>query len=380
MECNLEILKKALKLAKLCTDAKSTMPVLGDIVISADKGVAHLKATDLTTETHIKFASTGKLVSFPVSVVHLHKLLGALKNKGEPVSLDRAKGKHVLEVKCGKRRFSLQPGINLAERPKPFASVKSSKAFPHVKGSLDGDLLLEALKFILPAVCADETRFHLNCMAWLKDRLVATDGHRLHLWKIGGIDGKGEKSATDARIMPKTVAALIQAIKILRPCYVMIKQSGESSHYRMDYHIEGDLLDVLITERKARDGHYPPIDQVIPTEGESFSVVGSELLDAARTAKPMIECIDSPEFKLHVEESELTVKTNSFDETLTVQRNGSDELEAIGLNVTYLIDALGLVKNGGAVTVQMSGPLEPVLIKYATVEGALAVIMPQRDR
>jgi DNA polymerase III sliding clamp (beta) subunit (PCNA family) len=339
MKCDRAGFLRALRLAQHGVDAKSNLPTLNDVVLSAKRGVGCIESTDLKRTMRVQLPCTGELEPTPVNAKNFAALLNAPKKKrGEKVIFsiaEESNGKR-LQIVIGKRTFLAELGGKLEDRPKSegFATKKREKS---TRVSLDGGEFSAALSYIAPAICKDETRYHLNHALWQGDRLVSTDGHRLHLHAL-------ESPSSEAVLLSKgTVYALIDSLRQVKPDVVWAKfhQRAEPRHTGLlVVHVENGVLNVELRERTHRE-QFPEVDQVVPKRFEEELFLGAaSLLDAAESAKVTIDTtLKGVQLTAKAKKKKLSVATDSFAEVLKLEKSPSADL-LHRVNACYLIDAL----------------------------------------
>jgi DNA polymerase-3 subunit beta len=152
---------------------------------------------------------------------------------------------------------------------------------------------------------------------------------------------------------------------------VAIGQSGSNVFLRR----EGTLMAVKLVEAS-----FPAYQQVIPASSDrSARVSRSGLLDALR-AVSLVSSDRTSGVKLQFTASKLTISSENPDVGA-----GTDEIDAdltgdpltIGFNSRYLIDVLGALSTD-EVLLELSGELDPGVVRPANSDEFVGVIMPMR--
>jgi DNA polymerase-3 subunit beta len=357
-------------------DKKSTMPVLGNVLLEVD-GPSNLRlaATDLY------LAVTGKIparIEQGGSVaVGAKDLFDRVKMMPEgDVAISTSGAATTLRAMGSARRFTLHgiPGEEFPALPHAESSASSL--------SLDVLALSRLIASTYFSISTDETRLHLNSalFEWDGDRvrMVTTDGHRLSMMEtlVRG------KTATSTMLIP-----LKGVLELRRLCEealaeggsdqapeIKISQSGPSAFFQLaGYEFSVKLV----------DAQFPPYQQVIPEQSEHAVRVSRYAIADAMRAVSIAASDRTGGVKMTVTRGKIRIESESpesgegFDE-LPIEHDGPDI--SIGFNARYFLDVLGAIVDD-EVTIGVSGELDPAVIKpaVATAESRyIAVIMPMR--
>ena len=361
-------------------DKKSTMPVLGNVLLEVE-GTDRLKlsATDLhlsVTGTVTAEVETGGSVALPardlferVRMMPEGKL--AIATSGGAATTIRAVG--------SARRFTLHgmPGEEFPQLPAPDAS---SQPMP-----IDVRALGQLIAGTYFSISTDDTRAHLNSalFEWEGERvrMVTTDGHRL------------SKMETLVRGREGTVTFLIPlkgVLELKRLCdeaATEAKAEGGSdvTEIKISHGGPNAFFDLpgLRFSVKLVDAQFPPYQQVIPEHSEHIVRAGrAELADALK-AVSVAASDRTGGIRLTLAASKMRFESESpesgqgFDE-VAVDYDGPEV--TVGFNARYFLDVLGAIDDADVV-LGVSGELDPAVIKPATASGTttyLAVVMPMR--
>jgi DNA polymerase-3 subunit beta len=173
-------LTKALAHVASVVERRNTIPILSNVLLSADKNELKLTATDLDIELVETVPCKAKGEGGTTVPAHMfHDIVRKLPD-GSDIELTRDGDQGRLTIACGPARFSLQ---TLPADDFPSLSVEDlNHAFS--LAAKDLKRLIEKTKF---AISTEETRYYLYGI-YLHSaksdgkpslRAVATDGHRL---------------------------------------------------------------------------------------------------------------------------------------------------------------------------------------------------------
>lgn len=219
----------------------------------------------------------------------------------------------------------------------------------------------DALGWVLLAVGLDPTRRAITGVLFDKERVVATDGHRLHLARIGGLDAPallpGVSMATLLHVLPKTGV-------------LDLHRAGEWFVFRCG---PWELA------TKPLDETFPPVDEVIPSKllEQFHALVDGALLGAVLRRLPRSVLGPTSGVRLKINGAiEISSRFDDASGSTTVpviesSHTGPDF--SIGVNARYLRDA---VNDRAEVALRFIGELDPVVVHRG--RGRTAVVMPMR--
>jgi len=167
-------------------ERRQTLPVLGNVLLNANKKSVQLTATDLEVElqSHVNVAvtETGD-ITLPA-----RKLLDICRTLPAEAQLDISVKKDRALVRSGKSRFTLST-LPATEFP-VIDKIKSARKFSLQESALHG--LIERTAF---AMAQQDVRYYLNGLMLESVtgtlRAVATDGHRLAMCELMADVGEG---------------------------------------------------------------------------------------------------------------------------------------------------------------------------------------------
>jgi len=342
-------LAHALSTVTKAVEARTTIPILGNVLLSADKGQLSITGTNLDLEIS---TSLPVLDSQDGTVTVAGKLLLDIAKKATGDVLLEADGNHLV-VKSGKSRFKLDT-LPAADFP----------SFNH--GSFDTTIeidlasLVQSVQF---AVSTEETRYYLNgVFLEAKDGHIvatATDGHRLASTRI-------EQEATFASvILPNKLLSLLPTgvVSVSLSSNKVMVESGST---------------VIVS--KLVDGTYPDYERVIPKPSERVATLSAKALREAvgRTSVIASERGKAVRFSFASDALTLNVANpDRGDATEEMEVNFSSEPLTIGFNGQYVTDLMSAFGTD-EVTMSMADSGSPALITAASKPGYRCVIMPMR--
>ncbi len=345
-------------------ERRNTIPILSNVLMSAQDGNVHFTATDLDIE--ITEAASGN-ISAPGDVTApahtLYDIARKLPDGSEVSLMIGADGR--LEVDAGRSHFTL-PLLPPGDFPKMTAD-----GFTHNFTLPTADLtrLIDKTRF---AISTEETRYYLNGIyfhsAEGKLRTVATDGHRLALADMPLPDGA---DGLPGIIIPRKTVAELR--RLIDGCDTGIDISVSESKIRFK-------VGSAVLTSKLIDGTFPDYDRVIPKGNDKELVIDNKVFAAAVDRVATISAEKSRSIKLTLEKDSLALAVNNpehgdANEDLMVDYD--DEALEIGFNAKYLLDVTTQIE-GRDIHFYLSDPAAPALVKDTEDPGALFVLMPLR--
>ena len=341
-----EKLQEGLAAVAASIPAKTTLPVLSNILVeTTDKGI-RLSGTDLdiavSTEVVADVETTGAIT---IPAKKLSEIARELPPS--PVKI-AAIGEQRITLDCGRSHFKIL-GLPRDEFP-TFPTVRFSESWRIRSGDLQK--LIAHTSF---AVSTEESRPILNGVLWeLKPdsmRMVATNGHRLAKMEVS-IKSSGAP-ATDLIIPPKA----LEQVRRLFP-------ADEELEIARGYNHLGFRSPFTSVFTRLIEGPYPNYDQVIPKDNDRIAVVDKIALTSALKRMSVIASDQTHRIRLSFNAGLLrfSVQTPDLGEAtdeLAVRYTG-DQLD-IGFNASYLLEILRYI------------PTEEVKLTFKAPERAATV-------
>ena len=362
-------LLKALGHVHRVVERRTTIPILSNILFSAEGSSVLLKATDLDLEVTDRLPADVTQPGGTTLPAHiLYEIVRKLPD-GAQVSLDVTGETSQLLLRSGRSRFHLQA---LPESDFPDLAAGD---FSHRFSLSAADLkkLIEKTQF---AISNEETRYYLNGI-YLHTaesdgkttlRAVATDGHRLARIEIPAPQGAAGMPGV---IVPRKAVAEVQKLIEGLDADVMIEISPTKARFSF-----GDV--VLIT--KLIDGTFPDYARVIPAGNDKLLTVDREPFAAAVDRVSTISSERGRAVKLAMGEGKLTLSVTNPDSGSAVEELEVDYDAApleIGFNARYLLDITNQL-DGDTALFKLADPGSPTLVLDHEGATALYVLMPMR--
>ncbi len=357
-------LLKALGHVQNVVERRNTIPILSNVLITAEGDKITLVATDLDIEVS---ESSEAVVDAPGDVTAPAHTLYDIARKlpdGSQVSL-KINSDNRLDVDAGRSHFTL-PLLPSGDFPKMTAD-----GFTHTFDLSTADLrrLIDKTRF---AISTEETRYYLNGIyVHAHDgmlRAVATDGHRLALSEMAL--PVGAEGLPGVIIPRKTVAEIRRLID---------GTDGDVNISVSDAKIRFNYGNAVLTS-KLIDGTFPDYERVIPKGNEKELMIDNKVFADAVDRVSTISAEKSRSIKLTLTQDTLALvvdnpESGNAREDLMVDYS-AEPLE-IGFNAKYLLDVTGQIEGRDA-TFYLDSPASPALVKDSEDPGSLFVLMPLR--
>lgn len=354
-------LKAALKTAVAAVEARSTIPILSNVLIRVDSQHLTVTATDLDIEI-TRQVPVGQSSGIWGTTVLGRVLAGAVDKlpKEAEVMLTQEDGR--LRMACGRARFML-PTLPVDDFP--FIATGDWAA----QWEMAGRDLAEALAHARPAMSTEETRYYLNGVLFQRQEaelwVVATDGHRLHAVHLPAPDGS---EALGDSIVPRKAVPIIAAL---------------CAEARVDVAFSAGKMRLCAGETtltsKLIDGNFPDWRRVVPNNADSFCNMDPRALEDALGRVAAIHTGKERAVKLDVASAAVTLTVTCPETgTATEEIEADAEGEAtIGFNAKFLADVLAQLPGDDAVFTFTDGA-GPT--KWTKPDGGdrFCVLMPMR--
>ena len=366
--CPQDNLSKGLAIVSRAVSARSTMPILGNILLATDGARLRLAATNLELSVNCwieaEIEEEGK-VAVPARL--LQEFVSSLPSA--PVSMVLNPANRTLQLKCLRTEGRIK-GVNADEFPaiptvEPGAQVYSQPAHT----------LKEVISQVAIAAASDDSRpIFTGVLTTIGQTMtmVAADGFRLGL-RSTEIEGGPEQDLT--LIIP--ARSLVELARIL--------PDGKGQEELVEIAVTPNKNQVIFrtstVELVSRliEGQFPNYRQLLPDSFEhELRMASAELNEVVRRMSLLAQ--KNAPLRLAFQPGELTVSAQTPDigeaqESLPAAFQG-DPFE-IGFNPEFLRDGLEAVQDGD-VLLKLISPLRPGLIESADDGGFQYLIMPIR--
>lgn len=344
-------------------ERRQTLPVLGNLLLSAnDKGLT-LTATDLEVEIQASIdvpVDEGGEVTLPA-----RKLLDICKALPDSARIHLSLKDQRAQIRSGKSRFTL---TTLPASDFPLVEeIQSETRFPIAQNRLRE--LIERTHF---SMAQQDVRYYLNGLLLELSsgrlRAVATDGHRLAMCDMeADIEIPGKQQV----IVPRK--GILELLRLL-------DDSDEAVEVEVGtHHIRISRAGICFTS-KLVDGRFPDYERVLPKGGDKRVRADRELFRQALSRTSILSNEKYRGIRLNLDDNVVKIQSHNpeqeeADEEFEVDYQGGG-LE-IGFNVNYLLDVLAAV-GSDQVELTLSDSNSSCLIRQPGTDQYRYVVMPMR--
>jgi DNA polymerase-3 subunit beta len=320
-----EKLQEGLTAVAASIPAKTTLPVLANILLETTEKGIRLSGTDLDIAVSTEVAAdieTSGAITIPA------KKLSEIARELPPSPVKMASsGEQRMTLDCGRSHFRLL-GLPKDEFPS-FPNIKFNESWRVRSGELQK--LISHTSF---AVSTEESRPILNGVLWElrpdQMRMVATNGHRLAKMQVP-IKSSGMPSA-DLIVPPKA----LEQIRRLFPADEELEIARGENHL-------GFRSPFTAVYTRLIEGPYPNYEQVIPKDNDKYAIADKGALISALKRMSVIASDQTHRIRMSfnagmVKFSVQTPDLGDAQDELPVRYEG-DQLD-IGFNASYLLEIL----------------------------------------
>jgi len=362
-------LMKALGHVQSVVERRNTIPILSNVLLSAESGAVAFSATDLdmeiVDEARAEVATAGQITA-PAQV--LYEIVRKLP-EGAEVELKFAGDDPRLSVAAGRSRFYL-PVLPAGDFP-----VMSPDGLSGRISIEPGDLarLIDKTRF---AISTEETRYYLNGLylhtvnegGEQRLRAVATDGHRLALAEMPAPEGA---AGLPGVIVPRKTVQ--EARRLLEDATEAVDLQVSPAKIRFEFG-RASLTSKVI------DGSFPDYGRVIPRDNQKVVSIDNALFAAAVDRVATISAEKSRSVKMAIEPGRIVLTVRNMEAGQAVEEVEVDydgESFEIGFNARYLLDIAGQIQGENA-EFRFADPASPTLVLDPVDRGVQYVLMPLR--
>ena len=360
-------LLKSLQHVQSVVERRNTIPILSNVLLSADEGALGLTATDMDIAVVDRAACEVRQAGATTAPAHM--LYDIVRKLPEGGQIELAVEGESLQVRSGRSSFTLMC------LPTEDFPAMTEGALSHRFALPAGDLmrLIDKTRF---AISTEETRYYLNGIylhavaangaAIL--RAVATDGHRLARVEVDLPDG--------AEDMP----GIIVPRKAVGEIHKLLEDSAEQVQVALsETKIRFDVGGTVLTS-KLIDGTFPDYARVIPEDNDKVMDVDGKDFAAAVDRVSTISSDKSRAIKLSIGPGKLVLSANSPEQaSATEELSVEYDFEAIdiGFNSRYVLDMTQQIE-GDSMRFRMADAASPTTVSDSSDPRALYVLMPMR--
>ncbi|MFT4465497.1 MAG: DNA polymerase III subunit beta [Sodalis sp. (in: enterobacteria)] len=358
-----EHLLKPLQQVSSPLGGRSTLPILGNLLLQVTEDRLLLTGTDLEMEMVARVALSDAHEP-GATTVPARKFFDICRGLPEGAEIAvTLEGERML-IRSGRSRYSL--------------STLPASDFPNlddwqseVEFTLSQSILKRLIESTQFSMAHQDVRYYLNGMLFETEgeelRTVATDGHRLAVCAMS----VGEALPSHSVIVPRK--GVMELVRMLDGGENPVKLQIGSNNIR------SSVGDYIFTS-KLVDGRFPDYRRVLPKNPDKTLEAGCDVLKQAFARAAILSNEKFRGVRLYLSANQLKITANNpeqeeAEEILDVAYQGS-EME-IGFNVSYVLDVLNVLKCE-EVRLLLTDGMSSVQIEDSASQAAAYVVMPMR--
>ena len=361
---NRELLLKPLLLVSGAVERKSTLPILGNILLDVSEQSLTLTATDLELEM-VSYAVVDNQGEDGKITIPARKLLDICKSLPDGSLINFESVNDSVTISSGRSKYSLStlPAVD-------FPNIEQWKG--DVEFKLCKSELLRLIESTHFSMANQDVRYYLNGMSietgGTEIRSVATDGHRLAICKLAN---ESLELPNRQVIVPRK--GILEIIRLLDPVEEDVQVFLGSNHIR--------IIDQEFSfTSKLVDGRFPDYRRVLPRNGDKILNTDKDQLRQVLSRASILSNEKFKGVRLNFANPELKITANNpeqeqAEEVLEIDFP-YDEVE-IGFNVNYVLDVLNAIKDP-VVKFTLADANSSVVIEGENSGEAIYVVMPMR--
>jgi DNA polymerase III subunit beta len=360
--CERRELHEGLQTVARAVSGRSSLPILGNVLLDPGTDCLRLAATDLELGIErLVPARVAEAEKITLPAKTLSEIVNVLPEAEVTIAADARAGDVVITCKRSEYRIHGLP----AEEFPVLPEVGADAAF-----SLPERELRDMIRQTIVAASAEDTRPILTGVFTLVEdqtlTMVATDTHRLAYRQGTASDAKGQ------------VAAIIPARALSELSRVLDADSDQPVQVRFDKNQVLFGAERVTVVSRLIEGQFPKYEKVIPTEHtRKLTIPKEDLLQAIRRVD-VVARDNSHRVVFRTAGELLTLTAEAGDlgrafEEIEVIREGDDI--QIAFNARYVLDVLNVVDSEG-LYLEMTEPLRPAVVRPVEGPNYLMVVMP----
>lgn len=342
---------------------RSSLPILGNLLIKVEDNQLSMTATDLEVELISRVTLEGDFEAGSITVP-ARKFLDICRGLPDSAVITVVLDGDRIQLRSGRSRFSLAtlPANDFPNIEDWQSEVEISLTQAELRG------LIEKTQF---SMANQDVRYYLNGMLFEIDgstlRSVATDGHRMAVSQTE----LGADFAHKQIILPRK--GVLELVKLLdAPEQSVVLQIGSSN-------LRADVNNFVFTS-KLVDGRFPDYRRVMPQSTNKVLLANCDELRQCFSRAAILSNEKFRGVRVNLADSEMRITANNpeqeeAEEVLDVNFAG-DAIE-IGFNVSYILDVLNTLRCDN-VRISMSDANASALVENAEDDSAMYVVMPIR--
>lgn len=360
--CARKDLFEGVQIAARAVSARTSLPILGHLLITADEDRLRIAATDLEIGMEcVVEAKVQEPGSMTVPARVFSEVLASLPETDVALSVDDA---NTVNIKCATSDFSI-----LGLPPEEFPMLPEVRE--EVSFVINRDVLREGIRRTSFAIGLDESRAILTgILVQVSEtglKLVATDTHRLCVLDCALVESRG---AVNAVVPGRAMNELLRVVP---------ESDGTVSVGISSSQVKFKVGDTVLISRLI-EGQFPNFEKVIPTEHTKSLIMPTAQFEQSLKRVAIVARENSNRAVLEIDDGKLTITAESGNvgkahEEVEIVKEGDDIKMAF--SARYLLDVLAVIDTE-AIEMELTGELNQALIRPQGQEEYLYVVMPMQ--
>jgi DNA polymerase-3 subunit beta len=326
-QVNKDVLSEAVSFAVRLLPQRTTLPILGGILIEADANALRLSVFDYEVsaqaEIVAKVETSGRVL---VSGRLLSEIASKLPNAPVEFATDGSK----VTVSCGSTKFSLLT--------MPVEEYPTLPEIPLLSGTISGEAFANAVGQIAVAASKDDVTPVLTGVQIEASEktlsFVATDRYRVALCEAAW-NGSKDADGSIALVPARTLQEVAKTFGNQGDIQISIAKTDDRE--MIAFKANNRSVTSLLLK-----GNFPPVKSLFPAEIDNYAVVTTQdLIDSTRRVSLVLER-EAP-LRYSFDEGKVSMEATG-NETAQASENISAELEGkeivVSLKPQFLIDGL----------------------------------------
>jgi DNA polymerase-3 subunit beta len=326
-QVNKDVLSEAVSFAVRLLPQRTTLPILGGILIEADANALRLSVFDYEVsaqaEIVAKVETSGRVL---VSGRLLSEIASKLPNAPVEFATDGSK----VTVSCGSTKFSLLT--------MPVEEYPTLPEIPLLSGTISGEAFANAVSQIAVAASKDDVTPVLTGVQIEASEktlsFVATDRYRVALCEAAW-NGSKDADGSIALVPARTLQEVAKTFGNQGDIQISIAKTDDRE--MIAFKANNRSVTSLLLK-----GNFPPVKSLFPAEIDNYAVVATQdLIDSTRRVSLVLER-EAP-LRYSFDEGKVSMEATG-NETAQASENISAELEGkeivVSLKPQFLIDGL----------------------------------------
>jgi DNA polymerase-3 subunit beta len=326
-QVNKDVLSEAVSFAVRLLPQRTTLPILGGILIEADANALRLSVFDYEVSAQAEIVAK---VEDSGRVLVSGRLLSEIASKLPNAPVEFATNGSKVTVSCGSTKFSLLT--------MPVDEYPTLPEIPLLSGTISGDAFANAVGQIAVAASKDDVTPVLTGVQIEASEktlsFVATDRYRVALCEAAW-NGSKDADGSVALVPARTLQEVAKTFGNQGDIQISIAKTDDRE--MIAFKANNRSVTSLLLK-----GNFPPVKSLFPAEIDNYAVVATQdLIDSTRRVSLVLER-EAP-LRYSFDDGKVSMEATG-NETAQASENISAELEGkeivVSLKPQFLIDGL----------------------------------------